>query len=148
MTRVFNRILIANRGEIAIRIAQTCADMGIDSLAIYAEDDSQSLHTKKADQAVALKGRGVKAYLDIEQLIAVAKAHGCDAVHPGYGFLSENSSFSKRCHEEGICFIGSSAELLDLLGNKATARETALRSDTPLTGGINKPCSLDRKSVV
>ncbi|TVP11884.1 carboxyl transferase domain-containing protein [Shewanella sp. KCT] len=143
MTRVFNRILIANRGEIAIRIAQTCADMGIDSLAIYAEDDSQSLHTKKADQAVTLQGRGVKAYLDIEQLMAVAKAHGCDAVHPGYGFLSENSSFSRRCQEEGICFIGSSAELLDLLGNKATARETALRSDTPLTGGINKPCSLE-----
>ncbi len=143
MSTVFDRILIANRGEIAIRIAQTCADMGIATLAVYPEDDSQSLHTKKADAAVQLTGRGVKAYLDIEQLIAVAKAHACDAVHPGYGFLSENSSFSRRCAEEGITFIGCSPELLDQLGNKAIAREIALRSDTPLTGGVNKACTLE-----
>ncbi|WP_428818571.1 carboxyl transferase domain-containing protein [Microbulbifer sp. MCCC 1A16149] len=142
MSKVFERILIANRGEIAIRIAQTCADMGIASLAVFAEDDSQSLHTKKTDQAVQLSGRGVKAYLDIEQLIAVAKQHGCDAVHPGYGFLSENSAFSRRCADEGITFIGASAELLDQLGNKAIAREMAIRSDTPLTSGINKSCTL------
>ncbi len=143
MSRTFSRILIANRGEIAIRIAQTCADMGIASLAVYAEDDHPSLHTKKADQAAPLVGRGVKAYLDIEQLIAVAKQYQCDAVHPGYGFLSENSEFSRRCAEEGITFIGASAELLDLLGNKATARETAIRSNVPLTSGINRACSLE-----
>ncbi|PNU18628.1 carbamoyl-phosphate synthase large subunit [Geothermobacter hydrogeniphilus] len=143
MSPVFKRILIANRGEIAIRIARTCADMGIESLAVFAEDDSQSLHTKKADIAVPLPGYGVKAYLDIEQLIDIAMQHGCNAVHPGYGFLSENSEFSSRCAEKGITFIGPSGELLELLGNKATARKAAIKSGTPLTRGINKSCTLE-----
>ncbi len=143
MDSLFTRILIANRGEIAIRIAQAADDLGIETLAIYPEDDALSLHTQKATHAVKLEGRGVKAYLDIEQLIRVAKAHGCDAVHPGYGFLSENAEFSRRCVEQGMTFIGASAELLEQLGNKATAREIALRSETPLTGGINKACSLE-----
>ena len=137
------RLLIANRGEIAIRVARTAADMQIGSVAVYAEDDALSLHVKQADEAVPLRGSGVKAYLDIEQLIAVARHHRCDAIHPGYGFLSENAHFSARCAEEGITFIGSSAELLEMLGDKAMARQVAEDAGTPLVQGLNKSCSLD-----
>jgi len=137
------RLLIANRGEIAIRIARTAADMQMGSVAVYAEDDALSRHVRQADQAVALRGSGVKAYLDIEQLIAAARQNGCDAIHPGYGFLSENAQFSRRCEEEGICFVGPSAELLELLGDKARARQMAEDAGTPLARGLNKSCSLD-----
>jgi len=137
------RLLIANRGEIAIRIARTAADMQIGSVAVYAEDDALSLHVKQADEAAPLRGSGVKAYLDIEQLIAAARQYRCDAIHPGYGFLSENAHFSQRCAEEGICFVGSSADLLDMLGNKAQARQVAEDAGTPLVRGLNKSCSLD-----
>jgi len=137
------RLLIANRGEIAIRIARTAADMQIGSVAVYAEDDAQSLHVRQADQAVALRGSGVKAYLDVEQLVAAARQHGCDAIHPGYGFLSENAQLSRRCEQEGIVFVGASAKLLEMLGNKAMARQVAANEGTPLVQGINKSSSLD-----
>lgn len=117
--------------------------MQIGSVAVYAEDDALSLHVKQADQAVALRGSGVKAYLDIEQLVALAKQHGCDAVHPGYGFLSENAQFSRRCEDEGIVFVGASPELLALLGDKARARQVAMDAGTPLVQGVNCSCSLD-----
>ena len=93
----FTSLLIANRGEIAIRIAQACADLGIRSVAVYAEDDGACLHTRKADLAVPLAGRGVPAYLDMQQLIAIARAQGCAAIHPGYGFLAENAEFARLC---------------------------------------------------
>ncbi|HSC82414.1 MAG TPA: biotin carboxylase N-terminal domain-containing protein, partial [Pseudomonas sp.] len=102
----FTRLLIANRGEIAIRIARACSDLGIHSVAVFAEDDSASLHTRRADLAVPLKGRGVPAYLDMDQLIAIARAEGCDAIHPGYGFLAENAEFARRCAAATIRFIG------------------------------------------
>jgi len=90
------KLLIANRGEIAIRIARAAADLGIATVAVHSEDDVRSLHVAKADAAAALRGVGARAYLDGEQLIDVAKSHGCDAVHPGYGFLSENAAFERR----------------------------------------------------
>ncbi|HET9160768.1 MAG TPA: biotin carboxylase N-terminal domain-containing protein, partial [Caulobacteraceae bacterium] len=93
----FQRILIANRGEIAIRIARAASELGIETVAIFAEDDAKSLHVKAADEAVALTGAGPKAYLDIEQVVTTALKSGCDAVHPGYGFLSENAKFAKAC---------------------------------------------------
>ena len=102
----FKRILIANRGEIAIRIARAEADLGIGSVAIHAEDDAASLHVPAADQAVALKGAGPRAYLDIDAVVAAARAAGCDAVHPGYGFLSENAAFARACAKAKIAFIG------------------------------------------
>jgi acetyl/propionyl-CoA carboxylase alpha subunit len=142
MSHHFNRILIANRGEIAIRIARTCADMGIASVAVFAEDDQLSLHTKRADTAHPLKGSGVAAYLDIEQLISIAKQHDCDAIHPGYGFLSENAKLAQRCSEEGICFIGAPTKLLNLLGNKASARQAAQANNIPMVQGLNRICSL------
>ena len=90
-------LLVANRGEIAIRVMRAAAELGIPTVAVFSEDDAQSLHTRKADDARALRGKGAAAYLDIEQLITVAKAAKCDAIHPGYGFLSENGAFARRC---------------------------------------------------
>ncbi len=143
-TAPFAALLIANRGEIAIRIARAASELGIRSVAIYAEDDAASLHLRQADSAVALKGRGVAAYLDMDQLIEIAQAQGCDAVHPGYGFLAENAEFARRCQATGLCFVGPSAEVLQLFGDKAAARELAERCDVPLVAGINRAISLEQ----
>ncbi|WJN60205.1 carboxyl transferase domain-containing protein [Pseudomonas sp. SO81] len=139
----FSSLLIANRGEIAIRIAQACADLNIRSVAVFAEDDGASLHTRKADLAVALQGRGVPAYLDMEQLIAIAREQGCAAIHPGYGFLAENAEFARRCQAAGLTFIGPAPEVLKLFGDKAAARQLAERCGAPLVAGINRAVSLD-----
>ena len=104
----FQKLLIANRGEIAIRIARAAGDVGLATVAIYSADDAQSMHARAADAAHEIPGRGARAYLDIEAVIAAAKATECDAVHPGYGFLSENSTLARRCVEEGIVFVGPS----------------------------------------
>jgi pyruvate carboxylase len=138
----FSRVLIANRGEIAIRIAQACDELGSETLAVYAEDDHASLHTRKADRAVALQGRGVAAYLDQAQLLAVARAEQCDAIHPGYGFLAENAAFAEQCEAAGIRFIGPGAEVLRQFGDKAAARALAERCEVPLVPGINRAIDL------
>lgn len=140
----FNSLLIANRGEIAIRLARAAAELDIRTVAIYAEDDSESLHVRKADQAVALRGRGASAYLDAEQIIAIAREHGCDAIHPGYGFLSENADFARRCHSAGIVFIGPDAAVLDTFGDKASARRLASQCGVPLGQGTNEATSLEQ----
>src|ERR1039457_4427053 len=98
-------ILIANRGEIAIRVARAAAELGIRTVAVFSDDDAHSLHIRKTDHAVALRAAGARAYLDAGKILAVAKEAGCDAIHPGYGFLSENAGFAQRCREEGIVFI-------------------------------------------
>ncbi|MGL4317990.1 MAG: carboxyl transferase domain-containing protein [Pseudomonas sp.] len=139
----FTSLLIANRGEIAIRIARACVDLGIRSVAVYAEDDGASLHTCKADLAVPLKGRGVAAYLDMQQLIAIAREQGCEAIHPGYGFLAENAEFARLCQQAGIRFVGPAPEVLQLFGDKAAARDLAERCAVPLVSGINRAVSLD-----
>ncbi|TWC36262.1 biotin-dependent enzyme [Pseudomonas sp. SJZ079] len=139
----FSALLIANRGEIAIRIARAAAELGIRSVAVFAEDDAASLHVRKADRAVALKGRGVAAYLDMDQLIAIAQAEGCEAIHPGYGFLAEHAEFARRCQAAGIRFVGPSAEVLELFGDKAQARALAERCNVPLVSGISRAVSLD-----
>ena len=95
-------LLVANRGEIAIRVMRAAAEMGIRTAAVFSEDDAHSLHTHRADEVRALRGVGAAAYLDIEQILAVAREAGCDAIHPGYGFLSENAAFAQRCAEQGI----------------------------------------------
>src|SRR5437764_15088418 len=99
-------LLIANRGEIAIRVMRAAAEMGLRTVAVYSEDDARSLHIRKADEARPLKGIGAAAYLNAEQIIAIAKDAGCDAIHPGYGFLSENPSFARQCADEGVTFVG------------------------------------------
>jgi acetyl/propionyl-CoA carboxylase alpha subunit/acetyl-CoA carboxylase carboxyltransferase component len=143
----FPALLIANRGEIAIRIAQACADLGIRSVAVYAEDDSACLHTRKADLALPLAGRGVATYLDMDQLIAIAHDQGCTAIHPGYGFLAENAEFASRCQTAGLTFIGPSPEALQLFGDKAAARDLAERCGVPLVPGINRPVTLEQAAA-
>ena len=130
-------LLIANRGEIAIRIARAAADLGIRSVAVYSHDDAESLHTRIADEAVALDARGVPAYLDIEAIVAAAAAAGCDAVHPGYGFLAENAALARACADAGITFVGPSIPNLELFGDKGRARAAAAESDVPTIPGID-----------
>jgi acetyl/propionyl-CoA carboxylase alpha subunit/acetyl-CoA carboxylase carboxyltransferase component len=136
-------LLIANRGEIAIRIARTAAELGLRTVAVFAEDDAAALHTRLADEAAPLKGSGVPAYLDIDQMIAVAKAHSCDAVHPGYGFLSENADFARACERAGLIFVGPSPEALALFGDKARALELARAQGVPTLEGTHAATSLD-----
>lgn len=143
MTLPFKRLLIANRGEIAIRIARAAAELALPSLALYAEDDAAALHLRRADAAVALRGRGVPAYLDQAQLIAVAQSEGCDALHPGYGFLSENAEFARRCAAAGIRFVGPDAAVLELFGDKAQARALAGRCGVPLLRGLDRAVTLE-----
>ncbi len=136
-------LLIANRGEIAIRIMRAAAELGIRTVAVFSEDDAPSLHTRKADDARPLRGKGVAAYLDIDTIIAVAKDTGCDAIHPGYGFLSENVRFACRCVEEGLTFVGPRVEILELFGDKVQARALAQRCGVPVQRGTSSPTSLE-----
>ncbi len=140
----FSAILIANRGEIAIRIANACADLGIRSVGVFAEDDQASLHVRRVDEAVALAGRGVPAYLDGAQLIAIATEQGCEAIHPGYGFLAENADFAEQCERAGLILIGPGAQTLRLFGDKAAARALAARCQVPLVQGTAQAVTLDQ----
>src|SRR5262245_39115142 len=137
------RLLIANRGEIAIRIARTAADVGIPTVAIYPADDANSLHTRKTDSARAIPGTGVAAYLDIDAIVAAAKEEGCDAVHPGYGFLAENAAFARACHAAGLTFVGPEPETLDLFGDKAQARALAQSCGVPVIPGTSGTTTLE-----
>ena len=143
MSVPFSAILIANRGEIAIRIANACADLGIRSVGVFAEDDQASLHVRQVDEAVALPGRGVPAYLDGAQLIAVAREQGCEAIHPGYGFLAENAEFAEQCAEAGLTLIGPGAETLRLFGDKAAARALAAKCQVPLVQGTAQAVTME-----
>jgi acetyl/propionyl-CoA carboxylase alpha subunit/acetyl-CoA carboxylase carboxyltransferase component len=140
---VFRKLLIANRGEIAVRIARAAADLGIEALTVYSEDDEASGHVRSGDVAHRLNGRGAAAYLDGSQIIATALAHGCDAVHPGYGFLSENSSFAQACGHAGVKFVGPRPEIIDLFGDKTRARALAKSCDVPVLDGTDGPASLE-----
>ena len=139
----FRKLLIANRGEIAIRIARAAGETGLASVAIHPADDALSLHVCAADESYEIPGRGARAYLDIEAVIAAAKATGCDALHPGYGFLSENARLARRCAEQGIIFVGPSPEALDLFGDKLEAKTLARRCGVPVIEGTAGPTTLD-----
>lgn len=141
------KILIANRAEIAIRIARAAADLGIATVAVYSKDDAQSLHLRRADQRCALEGRGAAAYLDRAQLIRIAQETGCDAIHPGYGFLSENADFARQCMEAGLIFIGPRPEQLELFGDKVAARALAMRCGVPLLPGTIGATSLEESKA-
>ena len=137
------KLLIANRGEIAIRIMRAAAELQIPTVSVAPLDDAGSLHTGKADEAVTLEGTGTAAYLDIEQLIAVANEHGCDAVHPGYGFLAENAEFARRCAEAGLTFVGPRIDTLELFGDKAHARRAAAAANVPIIRGLDQAVSAE-----
>lgn len=137
---MFNKILIANRGEIAVRIARACRNMGIRSVAIYSKEDADSLHVQLADQRVCIgEGPAKNSYLNMDRIITAAKNVGADAIHPGFGFLSENSEFVRRCEENGITFIGPTAEVIDKMGNKSQARTTMMEAGVPVVPGTKEP---------
>jgi acetyl/propionyl-CoA carboxylase alpha subunit/acetyl-CoA carboxylase carboxyltransferase component len=124
-----------------VRVMRAAAGLGIPTVAVFSEDDAQSLHVRRADEARPLRGRGAAAYLDIDELIEAAKASRCDALHPGYGFLSEKAELASRCESEGIAFIGPAPETLEALGDKARARALAERLGVPVLPGLNRPVS-------
>ena len=133
---MFKKILIANRGEIALRVIRTCREMGIKTVAVYSTADSESLHVRFADEAVCIGPPASKdSYLKISNIIAAAEITNADAIHPGYGFLSENSRFSKICKEHGIKFIGASCEMIEKMGDKATAKSTMKAAGVPTIPG-------------
>ena len=138
------RLLIANRGEIAIRIARSAAELGIATVAVHSADDAQSLHVRAADEARALQGSGPAAYLDAAQIVAMAREAGCDAIHPGYGFISENAAFARLCAEAGIAFVGPQPEVLDLFGDKAQARRFAAANGVDIVAGTDGPTTLEQ----
>ena len=141
------RLLIANRGEIAVRIARSAAEMGIESVAVYAADDDSALHRFKADQSLALPGSGAKAYLDGPAILSLARESGCDLIHPGYGFLSENAAFARQCDAAGLTFVGPSEETLRLFGDKVAARELARSLGVPLLDGSEAAVSSEEAAA-
>src|SRR5690606_29010272 len=133
---MFEKILIANRGEIALRVIRTCKEMGIKTVAVYSTADRDSLHVRFADEAVCIgPPQSAQSYLDIPKIIAAAEITNADAIHPGYGFLSENAQFSKICQENGIKFIGASPEMIQSMGDKATAKATMEKAGVPCIPG-------------
>lgn len=140
MTKKFNKILVANRGEIAIRIFRACSELGIKSVGIYSKEDKYGLFRTKADESYLIgEGKGpIDAYLDIDGIIALAKRKKVDAIHPGYGFLAENAEFARKCEENGITFIGPSSEIMDLMGDKINSKKIAHEVNVQTIPGVEK----------
>ena len=137
---MFNKILIANRGEIAVRIIRACREMGIQTVAVYSEADRDCLHTMLADEAICIgPAPSGQSYLNMERILAATVAMKADAIHPGFGFLSENARFAKLCAECSIAFIGPSAEIINKMGNKAEARKTMMEAGVPVVPGSKEP---------
>jgi acetyl-CoA carboxylase biotin carboxylase subunit len=137
---MFKKVLIANRGEIAVRILRACRELGIQSAVVFSEVDRQSLHVRLADEAYPIgPAPSRESYLRIDKLMEVARRAGCDAVHPGYGFLAENAALPQACSDAGLTFIGPSAESMEALGSKTAGRQLARRSDVPTVPGTNDP---------
>ena len=137
---MFNKILIANRGEIAVRIIRACREMGIQTVAVYSEADRDCLHTMLADEAICIgPAPSGQSYLNMERILAATVAMKADAIHPGFGFLSENARFAKLCAECSIAFIGPSAEIINKMGNKSEARKTMMEAGVPVVPGSKEP---------
>ncbi len=133
--RMIHTVLIANRGEVAIRIGRACAALGLRSVAVFATDDAASLHVRRADASHALPGRGEAAYLDVAAIIHAARQTGCDAVHPGDGCLSEDAAFARACEAAGLIFVGSSPDLLALFTDRMRTRQLAAECNVATPGG-------------
>ncbi|OJV63984.1 MAG: pyruvate carboxylase [Clostridiales bacterium 38-18] len=145
----FKRVLVANRGEIAIRVFRACHELGIRTVAIYSEEDKGSLFRTKADESYQVgKGKSpIEAYLNIDEIIQLAIKKGVDAIHPGYGFLSENPEFARKCEEAGIVFIGPNAEMMNSLGDKIKSKQVAIKVGVPVIPGIEKPIQTDEEAL-
>ena len=141
MSQAFKKVLVANRGEIAMRIFRACHDLGLQTIAIYSNEDVYSLFRTAADESYLIgeNESPLGAYLDIPRIIELAKKHGADAIHPGYGFLSENADFARACEAAGIKFIGPSSQVLDLMGDKLSAKQIAVACGVPTTPGTTEP---------
>ena len=137
---MFKRVLVANRGEIAVRIIRALRVMGIPSVAVYSKVDKDALHVRLADQRICIgEGPARDSYLNMDAIIMAAKNMECDAIHPGYGFLSENSAFARKCEENGITFIGPSPDIIDKMGNKSAARKLMMEAGVPTVPGTKEP---------
>ncbi len=141
MSKMFKKVLVANRGEIAMRIFRACHDLGLQTIAIYSNEDTYSLFRTAADESylIGKNESPLGAYLNIPRIIELAKKHGADAIHPGYGFLSENGDFARACEEAGIQFIGPSSKILDMMGDKLSAKQMAVECGVPTTPGTTEP---------
>lgn len=145
----FNKVLIANRGEIAIRIIRACQELGIQTVAIYAQEDRMSLFRTKADEAYLIAGTNgpVEAYLDMDKIISLAKKKEVDAIHPGYGFLSENPEFARRCEDAGLVFIGPTHTMMEQMGDKIQSKIVAKSVNVPTIPGVEKPITSDKEAA-
>ena len=137
---MFKRILIANRGEIAVRVFRACREMDIEPVVVYSQADREALHVQLAEQAYCIgPARSADSYLNVEAILTVAQATGCDAIHPGYGFLSENGDFADACQQAGIAFIGPPGKVIRAMGNKAAARALMQGAGVPVVPGSDGP---------
>jgi acetyl-CoA carboxylase biotin carboxylase subunit len=145
---MINKILVANRGEIAVRVMRSCREMDILSVAVFSDADGNSMHVRYADEAYHIgPSPSNESYLNIDKIIEVAKRSGADAIHPGYGFLSENAAFSDRCKAEGIIFIGPSGDAIRAMGDKITARKTMIKAGVPVVPGTTEPIRDENEAV-
>ena len=137
---MIQKVLIANRGEIAVRIIRACREMGIETVAVYSEADKEALHTQLADEAICIgPAPSSDSYLSMERIISATLVSGADAIHPGFGFLSENSKFAQLCEKCGIIFIGPDSSVIASLGNKSVARNTMESAGVPVIPGSKEP---------
>src|SRR2546423_11953575 len=148
---MFGKVLVANRGEIAIRVMRTLEELGIGSVAVYSEPDRDAPHARRADEAFLLgPGPANESYLVVEKIIEVAQKAGAEAIHPGYGFLAENAAFARACEEAGIVFIGPPPDAIDAMGSKTKARELMKDAGVPIVPGTTEPVESaeDAKKII
>ena len=145
---MFKKVLIANRGEIAVRVIRTCKALGITTIGVYSEADADAPHVKMADEAYLIGGsRVAESYLNIDKILEVARLSEAEAIHPGYGLLSENAEFARRCEEEGLIFIGPSPEVISKMGSKIESRKAMEEAGVPVVPGITYPLADAEEAV-